>query len=174
MNNIADGLLLEEPEEVSALFLHLTSDSLLVPMAAIAEVTNDDMEIIPLDEPDDRFYGSVSWRGLQLPLLSFEAVSGGRRQALTAESRVVILNAIGPGQARGFYGLVIRGYPQRVDIVDTDEAQPISRQSGMPGVLYQVVVMGQSARIPDFEFLETLCAEMPIPTSAPAPAPAPA
>lgn len=169
MNDITDELFLNEPEEISALFLHLTSDSLLVPMAAIAEVTNDDMEIMPLDEPDDRFYGSVSWRGLQLPLLSFEALSGGRRQTLSAESRVVILNAIGPGKVRGFYGLVVQGYPQRVNIVDIEETQPIARQkSGVPGVLYEVVVMGQLALIPDFEFLETLSMEALAPTPAPA------
>ncbi|MBV1932212.1 MAG: chemotaxis protein CheW [Porticoccaceae bacterium] len=166
MNNITDELLLDGPEEISALFLHLASDSLLVPMAAVAEVTNEDMEIIPLDEPDDRFYGSISWRGLQLLLLSFEALSGGRREALSTESQVVILNAIGPGKTRGFYGLVVQGYPQRVNIVDTEEAQPIARQSRVPGALYEVVVVGQLALIPDFDFLETLCAEVRLPSLA--------
>ena len=160
MNDIADELLLDGPGEISALFLHLASRCLLVPMAAVAEVTNDDMEIIPLDEPDDRFYGSVNWRGVQLLLLSFEALSGGRRQALTAESRVVILNAIGPGKARGFYGLVVQGYPQRVNIIDTDETQSIAQSNNeVPGALYEVVVMGQKALIPDFDYLEALSAD---------------
>ena len=163
MNELTDELLLEGVEEVSALFLRLASDSLLVPMAAIAEVTNDEMNIVPLDEPDSRCYGWVNWRGLELLLLSFEAVSGGRPPTFTKESRVVILNAIGCGKARGFYGLVVQGYPQRVNIVDTDEAQPLAKQSAVPGALYEVVVEGQLALIPDFEYLESLSAGIPVP-----------
>lgn len=144
-------------------FLHLASGTLLVPMAAIAEVANDNIEVTPLDEPDSRVYGSISWRGTQLLLLSFEALSGGRREALSIESRVVILNAIGSGKERGFYGLAIQGYPQRVDIVDTEDAQPITRLSRVPGVLCEVVIHGQLALIPDFEALEALNTEVPLP-----------
>ncbi len=155
MNEVADGLF-DSSEEVSALFLHLTSDLLLVPMAAIAEVTGEDIDIMPLEEPDDRFCGWISWRGLQLRLLSIEVLFGGKQYALTDQARVVVLNAIGPAREKGFYGLVIQGYPQRVDLVDSAEGQPMVKPSDIPGVLCEVVVMGQLALVPDFETLETL------------------
>ena len=161
MSNAVDELLLDGSEAVSALLLVLANKSLLVPLSAVAEVTNNDMTITPLEEPDDRFYGWITWRDQQLPLLSFEGLLGARPLPLTAQTRVVILNAIGAAAERGFYGLVVQGYPQRVNIVETDDA-PIVKSKDVPGVLYEVIE-GEAALIPDFEYLEKLSIGIPAP-----------
>ncbi|PCH51460.1 MAG: hypothetical protein COC20_05655 [Cellvibrionales bacterium] len=154
MSNAVDELLLDGSDAVSALLLVLANNSLLVPLSAVAEVANNDMAIAPLENPDDRFYGWIMWRDQQLPLLSFEGILGETPVPLTAQSRVVILNAVGAAAERGFYGLVVQGYPQRVNIVDNDE-ELTKKLEDIPGVLYQVV-QEEAALIPDFEYLERL------------------
>jgi chemosensory pili system protein ChpC len=161
MSNAVDELLLDGPDEVSALLLALANKSLLVPLSAVAEVTNNDMTITPMENPDDRFYGWITWRDQPLPLLSFEGLSGETPLPLTTQSRVVILNAIGAAAERGFYGLVVQGYPQRVNVVDSDEGL-VEKSKDIPGVLYEVVE-GELALIPDFEYLERLSIEIPSP-----------
>ena len=154
MSNAVDELLLDGSDAVSALLLVLANNSLLVPLSAVAEVANNDMAITPLENPDDRFYGWIMRRDQQLPLLSFEGILGETPVPLTAQSRVVILNAVGAAAERGFYGLVVQGYPQRVNIVDNDE-ELTKKLEDIPGVLYQVV-QEEAALIPDFEYLERL------------------
>lgn len=164
MSGVVDELLSKAKREVAALFLTLSCDTLLVPMAAVAEVTNEQMPIKPLGHPDKRFYGWVNWRGQQLPLLSFEALSGHERFPYSADSHVVILNAAGAARNHGFYGLLIQGYPQRIDIVDAEDVRPEVREADRPGVLYELVINGEFAYIPDFEYMESAVAEVPVST----------
>lgn len=164
MNDVVDELLSKGQREVAALFLPLSCQTLLVPMAAVAEVTNEQMPISPLGHPDKRFYGWVSWRGQQLALLSFEALSGNERFPYSADSHVVVMNAAGAARNHGFYGLLIQGYPQRIDIIDSEGARTEVKSSDRPGILYELVIDGQFAHIPDFEHMESAVAEAPVST----------
>lgn len=164
MNDVVDELLSEAQREVAALFLPLSCDTLLVPMAAVAEVTNEQMPISPLGHPDKRFYGWISWRGQQLALLSFEALSGDEPVPYSTGSHVVILNAAGAARNHGFYGLLIQGYPQRIDIADSEDVRPEVRPTNRQGVLYELVINGEFAYIPDFELMESAVAQVPVST----------
>ncbi len=163
MSNAVDEFILDEPDVVSAFLLPIEKHTLMVPMAAVAEVTNYDMTVLPLAKQDDRFYGWITWRDQQLPLFSFEGLLDETPLPLTPQSRVVIFNAIGAAEHRGFYGLVVQGYPQRVNILDTDDARSTLEPSDVSCLLYEIEVAKQSALIPDFEYLEALSMELPRP-----------
>ena len=160
MSSAVDEFTLDEPDVVSALLLPLEKHTLLVPMAAVAEVTSYDHPVLPLAIQDDRFYGWITWRDQQLPLFSFEGLLGEAPLPLTPQSRVVIFNAIGAAEDRGFYGLVVQGYPQRVNILDTDDTRSELESTDVGCLLYEIKIAEQQALIPDFECLEALSMEL--------------
>ena len=56
--------------------------------------------------------GEVYWRGLQLPLLSFERLLGGPVPGMGAESRILVFNTLQEGLALDFYAVLIQGIPR--------------------------------------------------------------
>ena len=164
MNDQHGELIIEGgPTQVNALLLPVAHAPLLVPMAAVAEVAKADMPITPLQEEQESFYGWISWRNQRLPLLSFEGISGSGKRPLTGASRLVILNAIGVAAPRGFYGLVLEGFPRPVKISSTQDGQHAEKMTGPPGVLYNLVVNTEEVLIPDFDLFEALSFQAPLP-----------
>jgi len=159
----SDELPLDGFLRVNALLLPVATTPLLVPMSAIAEIVSDDISITPFEAKDERFYGWIRWRNQTLPLLSFEGLSGTTQLPFTAASHIVILNAIGDASKSSFYGLVLQGFPRRIDIANSGGTRPIEKQKDVPGVLYNAELGAELVRIPDFEFLEMLIAEAPAP-----------
>ncbi len=164
MNGRHSELAIEEgPTQVNALLLPVAHAPLLVPMVAVAEVAKADIPITPLQQEQESFYGWISWRDQRLPLLSFEGISGTGKRPLTGASRLVILNAIGVAAPRGFYGLVLEGFPRPVKISSTEDGQHVEKLTGLPGVLYNLAVNGEEVLIPDFDLFEALSLQAPLP-----------
>lgn len=153
----------ENPTLVNALLLPVAYLPLLAPMAAVAEVAKADMPITPLQQEHESFYGWISWREQRLPLLSFEGISGTGKRPLTGASRLVILNAIGVAAPRGFYGLVLEGFPRPIKISSIDDGQHLEKLSGVEGILYKLAVNGEEVLIPDFDRFEELSLQAPLP-----------
>lgn len=97
---------------LTGLLMPLADRILLLPNVAVAE-------LIPYRAPQvsegmpDWFLGQIAWRDLRLPLLSFEAASGG--QALIgAGARVAVINALGGRPAVKFIALLVQGIPRSI------------------------------------------------------------
>ena len=147
---------------VNALLLPVADTSLLVPMSAVAEVVGNGVSLSLLNKPDPNIHGWISWRNQRIPLLSFEGISGALPVEFTSKSLVVILNAIEPASSRGFYGLVLQGFPRRVKVAETDN-NAISPKLDQPGIAYDAGNIGEPALIPDFKTLEKFSTDAPEP-----------
>ena len=99
---------------LTALLVRLADRTLLLPNVAVAE-------LIPYRAPQvspgmpDWLLGQVAWRDLRLPLLSFEAASGGQAQ-VGAGARVAVLNALGGRPEVKFIALLVQGIPHSLKV----------------------------------------------------------
>ncbi|SFA87554.1 chemotaxis protein CheW [Azotobacter beijerinckii] len=141
-------------DSLTALLLPLADRTLLLPNVAVAE-------IIPYrgvqTSPDlpPWLLGQLGWRDLRLPLLSFEAASGGRAQ-LGATPRVAVFNALGGRPRVKFLALLLQGIPHSLK-VDAHLARVDAELA--PLELAAVQVGDGVARIPDLQALEQKLAD---------------
>ena len=99
---------------LTSLLLPLVDRTLLLPNVAVAE-------LIPYRAPQlsagmpSWFLGHIAWRDLRLPLLSFEAASGGHSE-VSADARIAVINALGGRPAVKFIALLVQGIPRSVKV----------------------------------------------------------
>jgi chemosensory pili system protein ChpC len=100
--------------------------------------------------------GFLDWRGLTLPVISYDAANGG---TLTVpgdnRGRIIVLNTIGDShQQAPFMALVTQGIPSQARLVE-EQIRKLDGEAG-PADLMQVEVDGEAAWIPNLEYLESL------------------
>jgi len=136
-------------DSLNTLLLPLTDRYLLIPNVALAEL----IEFIqPKLRPNlpNWFLGSIFWRGLSVPLLSFELASGGGFKP-AKNYKIAVLNAIGGNPKRKFIAILLRDIPSPVKV-----APNLERLKIPPEPLEQTVVKiaNLNASIPDLIALE--------------------
>jgi len=136
-------------DSLTALLLPLNDRMLLLPNVAVAEIIPyRGVRSAPNLPP--WLIGQIGWRDLRLPLLSFEAASGGTVQ-LGATPRIAVFNALGGRPGVKFLALLLQGIPRSLK-VDAQLARADAELA--PLELAAVQVEGGVARIPDLEALE--------------------
>lgn len=140
---------------ITGLLVPLADRTLLLPNVAVAE-------LIPYRTPQAVqsnapawFLGQVPWRDLLLPLLSFEAASGGQAET-GSRARVVILNALGGRDHVKFIALLVQGIPRSIKI----DASLSRSDAPLASLELEAVNLGDiQARIPDLIGLEQKLAD---------------
>lgn len=142
-------------EAVYALLIEVTGDTLLLPNAAVTEVTAlDRFEAAAADAPA-WLSGWHATAERRIPVLSFEALSGRARPETHKRARVVIVNPIGQRVGGGGFALLAQSQPHLISIARGTIA-PLSLAPGDREelVLSRVRMAGQEALIPDLEQIE--------------------
>lgn len=139
---------------LTALLVPLADRTLLLPNVAVAE-------LIPYRTPRVAeglpawLLGQIAWRDLQLPLLSYEAASGGEVQAGSG-ARVAVLNAAGGRANVKFIALLVQGIPRSLKVDDS------LRRAEVPLAPLELdaVQLGDAVvKIPDLAGLEQMLAD---------------
>jgi chemosensory pili system protein ChpC len=142
-------------EALYAVMIQITGDFLLLPNAAVSEVTAlDRFEAAAADAPA----WLAGWHATaerRIPVLSFEALSGHPRPEVAKRSRIVIVNPIGRRVGGGGFALLAQGHPHLISInrgtINPVNLLPADRDDL---VLSRVRVAGQESVIPDLEQIE--------------------
>lgn len=131
---------------------------LLLPNVSIAEVVDFSVSEADAGSPD-WLVGWLEWRGVSLPVVSYDAANGNKPVVPGGHrGRVVVLNTIGQSHAKmPFLALVTQGIPSQVRI-GPDQVREIEGAKGSADQLL-VEVDGDTAVIPDLEYLEKLAHE---------------
>lgn len=142
--------------QLTGLLLTLSDRLLLLPNTAVAELVAY-RHVQAAENSPNWLLGQISWRDLNLPLLSFEAASSDA-SVVTERARVVIVNAIGGRPKFRYFGLLIQGIPRSTRI----EADLLSEQNEalLPLELDAVSIDGEIAKIPDLAALEQKLADL--------------
>jgi len=97
-------------EVVRALVVPLADTNLLVPNTAIAEVVAYS-EPQPLPDAPTWVLGMLRWRGLTIPLVSFERFTGAEKSAPDPK-RIVILNTLNGNKRLPFVAVASQAIPR--------------------------------------------------------------
>lgn len=142
-------------DSLYAILIQLSGQLLLLPNAAVAEVT-------ALDRFEPAEPGAPAWligwhatAERRLPVLAFEVLCGGAVPAVPRRGRVVIVHPIGARLGGGGFAVLAQAHPHMVSVhrsaLDAVDPPPADD----PGVvLTRVRVAGQDALIPDLERVE--------------------
>lgn len=128
---------------------------LLLPNVSIAEIVDYAEPELSPDSPD-WLAGFLNWRGLRLPVISYDAANGLASSVPdNARGRVAVLNTIGDGHGTmPFMALITQGIPSQTKLIE----EQVNRSEGEtgPADLMVVDVDGHTAYIPNLEYLESL------------------
>lgn len=128
--------------------------NLLLPNTAIAEIVRYATPQAVGNAPE-WLLGTMLWRGLRIPVVSFERASGEVAAEPGSGARLAVLNGVHNGAALQFYAVVIRNNPRLLKVLRDD----IRKESGGDHdklQLQQVTVNNITAIIPDLAALEQL------------------
>lgn len=144
-------------EVISSLYLPIDEGKLILPNVSVAEVIE---YVRPearagLETAPEYFLGDIVWRGLKVPLFSFELLSGQQSPAKNTRVRIAVLNSVGSDPKKvPFISIVTQGLPRLVKvskdlIQDEQNSESLAVQS-------VIRVDGEVATVPDLAYIESL------------------
>ncbi|PCM43953.1 chemotaxis protein CheW [Marinobacter sp. ANT_B65] len=148
----------DNSQTLSCVMIPVSRRQLILPNVSIAEVVDYASTDAGVGAPD-WLAGRLEWRGLNLPVISYDAANGG---TLTVpgenRGRIIVLNTISDSSEKlRFIALITQGIPSQVRI-NEDQIKPLDGEKG-PADLMQIDVDGEAAWIPDLDYLESLANE---------------
>ncbi len=130
---------------------------LLLPNVSVAEIV-DRAAVEPRTEAPAWLVGDLNWRGLQLPVISYDAANGGAAAPAASRGRIAVLNTIGEHHNQlPFLALLTQGIPSQTRLTE-EQVRRFDGETG-PADLMLVDVEGETACIPNLEYLEALALE---------------
>jgi chemosensory pili system protein ChpC len=102
---------------IKCMILTLQSENVIVPKTAIAEILSvkDAMDIANMPE---WYVGKMLWRGVNVPLVSFEAAGGDNVKKVNLNTQVAMLYSIKKDTEYPYLGVVISGVPHEADVAE--------------------------------------------------------
>ncbi|MDR9426130.1 MAG: chemotaxis protein CheW [Marinobacter sp.] len=149
----------ENSQSLQCVMIPVSDRQLLLPNVSIAEVVDFDSTEAGTNTPD-WLIGFLDWRGLKLPVISYDAANGGELIVPgDNRGRIIVLNTIGPAhQTSPFMAMITQGIPSQAHL-EEDQLHKLDAETG-PADLMQVEVDGEIAWIPDLEYLESMAAKV--------------
>lgn len=142
---------------LACLYLPVHQQQLLLPNVSVAEVVNYQAPSTIKGKPD-YFLGHITWRGVSIPLISYDIANGQTGQAASINPRIAVINSIGEHhEALPFFAIVTQGIPRLVKVAS--DMIKSSKANHKKAELSTVKLDGEEAIIPDLAYLETLAFE---------------
>jgi len=141
---------------IASLYLPITGNSLVLPNVSIAEIVDYQTPEPVVDTPE-WFLGNIKWRGVTLPVISYELLNEKTLPENPENTRLAVINTIGSKHTElPFFGIVTQGIPRQTK-VDKDSIKEIeeSEEKG-PAELLTVSIQGDKAAIPNVEYIEEM------------------
>ncbi|MCU7844194.1 MAG: chemotaxis protein CheW [Candidatus Thiodiazotropha sp. (ex Monitilora ramsayi)] len=146
--------------EVRSVLIPLADRQLLLPNAVVAEVLGYQPPE-KVDGKPDWYLGNMAWRGVLIPVISFESMLGGADVTPGHRGRIAIMNALNGNNRLTHFGVVVQAIPSLVRVT-TDNVLPKPDTSAEESVfIKQVVELDLStAYIPDLDEIERQLVEV--------------
>ncbi len=145
----------QRANEVRSVLIPLSDRQLLLPNAVVAEVMGYQPPV-PVEDVPDWFLGHMVWRGIMIPVVSFEALLGKPAVTPGPRGRIAIMNSLNHHPRYSHFGVVVQAIPSLVR-VSADNVSPVATpdDEAAEGVIRQAVELDMSpAYIPDLDGIE--------------------
>jgi chemosensory pili system protein ChpC len=142
---------------IKSIILTLKNKLVVVPNAAIAEIISVQDVRKQKDSPK-WLLGEARWRGIELPIVSYEAAAGEEAQKVNLNTQVAVIYSANDEDERHFpyFGLAIHGVPH-VSTFSREQIQPDAYAPNEHPMVAQVVrINGAAAGILDIRAIEEM------------------
>jgi len=140
---------------VRCLVLALHDMSLLVPNTMVAEVIDYKPSEATGHMPE-WMVGMLSWRGRNVPVISFERLLGQTPSVHSEERRYVICNTMNANQRIPFIALEVQGIPHLTLVKNDMLEHDNSGQTREPAVLANLRLNEESVIVPNIDVMEKM------------------
>lgn len=150
----------EEALELPTFVVPIQKANLLVPNATVAEIIPYE-PLQRVSETPDWFLGYLGWRGIQVPVVSFEMLTverGSFSLVSVASASLVVLKALGGREGLDFIAIVAQALPKLHRITEDqlfDTGEPTTKTE-----LVKVRFGNDIVSIPDLDYVEWSVSEV--------------
>lgn len=159
----AQGKGIDQTNEIPSLLVPMSDIKLLLPTVSVAEMipyqAPQARQQVVYDSVPDWYLGNLAWRGVAVPMLSFERLNGELAANISADSQILVLNNTGVNAQLPFLCLPTQGIP-RLSRVAMSEIAENTQALLKEYEEMRVHVAGEQAVIPDVAKMEETCAKM--------------
>ncbi len=145
-------------ETVRCLFIPTADSNLLVPNAAIAEITSN-VDPHPLKgrkKVPEWILGTFEWREQVVPLISIEAINGGDIPPPTINTRVAVIKAHKKMTKMPYMAIMSQKIPKLVTIHE-ESIEPLGEDQELKKTeIAHVLASGEPAVIPNLDEVEKM------------------
>ena len=138
---------------VYSLILPLVSTRMILPQSVITEIIQTP-EVTEISGSATWLKGVFRWRTEQVPLLSFEEMTGAAEDRQRHDGRVVVVYALEEITGLVFYAFELQGIPHPVQLTRETVMEDATRHNESPVVGARVLINSQEAVIPDMSAIE--------------------
>jgi len=148
-------------QTIKCVILTLRSENVMIPNAAVAEIISA-RDTSHVENAPDWYVGKMPWRGVDVPLVSFEAAIGHEAKGLNLNTQIAVLYAVSKDAKYPYVGLVISGVPHvsafSKDQIITDPESLLEAESH-PMVAQKTRINGAAVSILDIDAIESMVIE---------------
>ncbi len=146
----------EKSSVIRAQLIPLSNMAIVLPNTCIAEVISLG-ELNPVKKTPRWFLGMMDWRGVRIPVISFEAANDIASNIPMHKVRVTVLNSISDNNDElPFYGIVSQGIPKLMRLEKSAISTLKAPGQHFPLVSEQAQLADVVAMIPDQHKVEAL------------------
>ncbi len=148
--------------EIPSLLVPMGTYKLVLPTVSVAEMVAYQAPQVNLESSSETpswFLGNFLWRGVQVPMVSYEVLNSDSLPNVKADSQLVVLNCTGVNSQLKFICMPTQGIP-RLSRVAANEISENTRVNAKDYDQMQVFVAGEQAAIPNIEKIERECVRL--------------
>ncbi|MDH5738373.1 MAG: chemotaxis protein CheW [Gammaproteobacteria bacterium] len=144
----------ETAQTVPALMVALQRGKILIPAAVAAEVIPYE-PLQRIEDTPDWFLGVLGWRGLRIPVISYESLTSKRTSfslVSVASASLIIVRTLRTRDDIPFYAMVSQAAPDEIQV--SEETLTDSMEELEDTELARAKIGNTVVGIPDMEFIE--------------------
>ncbi|GAB2497891.1 chemotaxis protein CheW [Pseudoxanthomonas sangjuensis] len=145
-------------DEIRGVLVQVAGERVLLPNATIGEVLAK-VPVEPIANAPQWLAGRIHWHGWQVPLVSFARLANLSDEGLTANSKIVVLKALGGDADMPYVALLTPSFPRLVSVPRDGLLADASEESLPEGVLVRVLIGDEVALLPDLDKVESMVGE---------------
>lgn len=152
---------MSDDKAIKCIILTLKKENVLVPSAAVAEILSVE-DVSNVTDTPEWLLGTIKWRGEDIPLMSFEALSGDEDLSLNRSTQVAVLYGLNDDETleSPYIGLKISGVPH-VSRFTANQITINEQNFAEHGLVAQrVKVNGVSMSILDIDAMSAMVTEL--------------